>query len=386
MAIYSNEKKKKQSQQPVEQQAATTQAAQSPIGGGLTAQQRYDQVLAQQPQQQVNPFDQQIKDVYGQITNRGPFQYDVNGDALFQQYKDQAVGLGKTAMLDTMGQAAGLTGGYGSSYGQQAGQQAYNAYLQGLNEIVPELQQQAYGRYQDEGTALQQQYSMLQDQQASFTAEQERLYNQWLNALQIAEGDRNYAYQQEQDAQNWQWQQEQFAYQQEQDQKNWQLQQDELNYQKEQDRLSREDSANTEAYNKAYALWSAGIDNEEVRNTLGIPEDYEFATGGPSDEDDSFEKAIYSRIDENNNYVFYIGGKEYTFAPGVNPYTGGTNPDVENGTFSNGYQPNNIGGQKLSKSGITDVVNGVTQNVWKTPDGKLWIWDGTQNKYLEYEE
>jgi hypothetical protein len=29
------------------------------------------------------------------------------------------------AMMDTMGKAAGLTGGYGSPYAQQVGQQAY---------------------------------------------------------------------------------------------------------------------------------------------------------------------------------------------------------------------------------------------------------------------
>jgi hypothetical protein len=101
---------------------------------------------------------------------------------------------------------------------------------------------------------------------------------------------------------------------------------------------------------------------------------------------DDFHKATFSRVDDSGNNVFYINGKEHTFAPGINPYTGSKNPDIKNGTFSNGYQPNNIGGEKLSKTGETDVVNGVTQNVWKTPDGTKWIWDGTQNKYLRYED
>ena len=69
---------------------------------------------------------------------------------------------------------------------------------------------------------------------------------------------------------------------------------------------------------------------------------------------------------------------------GVNPYSGTKNPDAKNGTFSNGYQPNNINGKKLSKTGELCVVNGVTQNVWKTPDGKEWYWDGTENRYIEY--
>ena len=106
-------------------------------------------------------YDQQLKDLYDKIINRKDFSYDVNSDALYNQYKDQYVTLGKQAMQDTMGQAAALTGGYGSTYGEQVGQQAYNAYLQKLNDIVPQLQQQAYQRYQDEGTDLYNQYSLV---------------------------------------------------------------------------------------------------------------------------------------------------------------------------------------------------------------------------------
>ena len=59
-----------------------------------------------------------------------------------------------------MGQAAALTGGYGSSYSQAVGQQQYDAYLQKLNGVVPELYQLAYSRYQDEGDELKDQYNM----------------------------------------------------------------------------------------------------------------------------------------------------------------------------------------------------------------------------------
>ena len=44
------------------------------------------------------------------ITDRKPFQYDVNGDALYQPYKDRYTQMGLQAMQDTMGQAtAGRT-------------------------------------------------------------------------------------------------------------------------------------------------------------------------------------------------------------------------------------------------------------------------------------
>ena len=106
-------------------------------------------------------YENQLADIYDKIQNRQPFQYDVNADPLYQQYKDQYVQGGKLAMKDTMGQAAALTGGYGSSYGQQVGQQSYNAYLQDLTAKIPELYNMAYGMYQDKGNELQNQYSML---------------------------------------------------------------------------------------------------------------------------------------------------------------------------------------------------------------------------------
>ena len=74
----------------------------------------------------------QLSDAIGKILDRKEFSYDVNSDALYQQYKDRYVQGGKMAMMDTLGQAATLTGGYGNSYAQAAGQQAYQGYLQGL--------------------------------------------------------------------------------------------------------------------------------------------------------------------------------------------------------------------------------------------------------------
>ena len=104
------------------------------------------------------------------------------------------------------------------------------------------------------------------------------------------------------------------------------------------------------------------------------------------DENGNFKKATFSRTDEDGNSVWLIDGKEVIRQAGANPYTGSVNPDSKNGTFSNGYQPNNVKGEKLSKTGFTDTINGIEQNVWKTPDGSMWIWDGTQNKYLPYDD
>ncbi len=105
--------------------------------------------------------------------------------------------------------------------------------------------------------------------------------------------------------------------------------------------------------------------------------------------------AVYYETDSKGNpvtrYVDRNSGKSTTMARGVNPYsTGEINRDLldENGNydvkkaFSNGYQPNNIGGKKIVKVDTIDLPEvGRTQNVFKTPDGKCWTWNGSENKY-----
>ncbi len=126
---------------------------------------RLAQLEAQKPGDWTGgQYGQQMQEALDAIKNRKKFSYDLNGDALYQQYKDKYVQQGKQAMQDTMGQAAALTGGYASTYGQAVGQQQYDAYLQNLNDVVPELYQLALSRYQMEGDDLKTQYSLLADQ------------------------------------------------------------------------------------------------------------------------------------------------------------------------------------------------------------------------------
>lgn len=133
----------------------------TPSGSVQAAQAYLEQVKASKPGAYQSRWDDELTSLYDQIRNRKKFSYDMGTDPLYQQYREQYQRLGRLAMQDTMGQAAALTGGYGSTYGEQVGQQAYNAYLQNLNDIVPQLQQQAYQRYQDEGTDLYNQYSLV---------------------------------------------------------------------------------------------------------------------------------------------------------------------------------------------------------------------------------
>ena len=110
-------------------------------------------------------YQDSLKKAMDRILNREKFSYDLNGDMLYQQYKDQYTNLGKAAMKDTMGQAAMLTGGYSNSYANTAGAQAYQGYLGQLNDRIPELYSLALDKYDREGNDLLNQYSLLYDRE-----------------------------------------------------------------------------------------------------------------------------------------------------------------------------------------------------------------------------
>lgn len=138
--------------------------------------------------------------------NRGKFSYDLNGDALYKQYKDQYVNQGKQAMMDAMGQASAMTGGYGNSYAQTVGQQTYQGYLQGLNDKIPELYQLAYDRYEQEGQDLLTRYGLAKEQYDTAYGEYTDSVNRW-NAdrtyiTDAVNNERSYDYGQYSDAYN----------------------------------------------------------------------------------------------------------------------------------------------------------------------------------------
>lgn len=131
-------------------------------------------------------YDRRALDsIIQKILNREDFSYDLNGDVLYQQYKDKYIQQGKMAMQDTMGQAAAMTGGYGNSYASTAGNQAYQAHLQNLNDIVPELYQMAYDRYNQEGQDMYNQYSLLAN-------DMETQYGMWKDEGNRLMSDRDY--------------------------------------------------------------------------------------------------------------------------------------------------------------------------------------------------
>lgn len=193
---------------PTESKAPTfSYEAYAPSDNVKQAEALLQQQLANKPGEYTSPWQSQLNDIVNQILNREKFSYDLNGDALYQQYKDQYTTQGKMAMMDTMGQAQAMTGGYGNSYAQSVGQQAYQGYLQQLNDKVPELYQLALNQYNREGDDMynqasimagmeEQEYGRYRDQMSDYYTELDRLtsdaryqaeqdYGQWMDKTNL---------------------------------------------------------------------------------------------------------------------------------------------------------------------------------------------------------
>lgn len=127
------------------------------------AQTALDAHLATKPGAYQSQWQNQLNGVLDKIMNREKFTYDLNGDALYQQYKDKFTQQGKMAMGDAIGQASAMTGGYGNSYAQSVGQQMYQKELQNLNDMVPELYQMALAKYDMDTQNLHKQHAVLSD-------------------------------------------------------------------------------------------------------------------------------------------------------------------------------------------------------------------------------
>lgn len=139
-------------------------------------QAEYDALMQNKP---TSIYGDQIRQTLDQILNRQPFEYNMNADTLYHQYKNQYQDQARMAMKDAMGQATALTGGYANSYAQNVGQQAYAQLMEQLNNIIPDLYNLALGQYNQEGTDLLNRYSLMMgadsEAQSKWEAERDRL-------------------------------------------------------------------------------------------------------------------------------------------------------------------------------------------------------------------
>lgn len=167
-------------------------------------------------------YSAEIDGILNDILNREKFTYNLNADPLYEQYRELYTQNGKKAMMDTVGEASALTGGYSNSYAVTAGSQAYHEYLDNLNEVALDLRDRAYEQYGDEGDKLLEDITILRsldgDDYDKYLNELERYYKdgeylldrltamsdaeyeQFLQTVEAWESDRDYAFKEKTDA------------------------------------------------------------------------------------------------------------------------------------------------------------------------------------------
>lgn len=127
----------------------------------LLAEKELENWEQNKPGDYESQYGAQIDELLSEILNREDFSYNLGADPLYEQYRDIYTGNGKKAMMDTVGQASALTGGYSNSYAVTAGSQAYQEYLNELNGVALDLRDRAYEEYLNEGDKLVEDITIL---------------------------------------------------------------------------------------------------------------------------------------------------------------------------------------------------------------------------------
>lgn len=174
------------------------------------------------PDEYNSKYSDEIESILNDILNREKFTYSLNADPLYEQYRELYTQNGKKAMMDTVGQASALTGGYSNSYAVTAGNQAYQEYLNNLNDVALDLRDRAYEQYGDEGEKLFDDITLLRSLDGDdydkylnqleryykdgeylldrLTAMSDAEYEQFLQTVEAWESDRDYAFKEKTDA------------------------------------------------------------------------------------------------------------------------------------------------------------------------------------------
>ncbi len=174
------------------------------------------------PDEYNSKHSAEIDGILNEILNREKFTYNLNADPLYEQYRELYTQNGKKAMMDTVGEASALTGGYSNSYAVTAGNQSYQEYLNNLNDVALDLRDRAYEQYGDEGEKLFEDITLLRSLDGDdydkylnqleryykdgeylldrLTAMSDAEYEQFLQTVDAWESDRDYAFKEKTDA------------------------------------------------------------------------------------------------------------------------------------------------------------------------------------------
>ena len=308
----------------------------------------YDYLKNNNPGEFSSEYTDKANAALAEIENMGDFKYNPATDIGYQAARKQYTAGGQQAMKDTLGTATELTGGYDNSYAQVAAQQTFNNYMSELANMMPQFENQAYGRYQDQRNQKIDYYGILENAR-------QRAYNEHMDAVNRynMEADRLYglysdAYNKDYTAYRDSVADQQYA--------------DEFAYRQGQDAIANDQWERNFAHGVA-------MDNAAAETAyLNALSDEELAAEGYEYAGIAYEYTPEGeRIEVGRRYI--KDGKEYVFDKGLNP------------NAFNADMPDNINGVPLKKTELMSDDNGELQYIYTTGDGKYWLWNDKMNNF-----
>lgn len=260
----------------------------TPSSTVLAAQQKLNAAMSNKPGAYQSQYTDQLNSLLQQVINPEKFSYDYKNDPIFQQYAKEYTKNAKLGMENAMGEAAALSGGYGNSYAQTVGQQQYNATMQELNNIIPELEQNEYNKYLQGLQNNMNAYNAVSQAEASDYAKYMDSLSQYYNDVNLARDAYNDAFSHEYSVWN--------------DNRTNALALDEYNYNKELGQYGLD----KDVYDSMYAAANTKYNNEvakynaEAENMLAALQNETTAAKNKSDADLKEKQAYYDFINEQN--------------------------------------------------------------------------------------
>ena len=138
-------------------------------------------------------YDDDIEKLYRELSEVKKFSYNPYDDDLYEYYRKQYIREGNRAMEDLLGELSMNTGGIASSYAASAAAQSLNYYNEKLSDIIPELYDDAYGKYLDGISRKEKNLEILTDLRNDE-------YEKYLDSIDIFNDDRDFEYKQSRDA------------------------------------------------------------------------------------------------------------------------------------------------------------------------------------------
>ncbi len=245
------------------------------------------------PGEYNSKYSDKIDSVLKEILNREDFKYSMSSDPLYEQYREMYTMNGKKAMMDTIGEASALTGGYGNSYAVTAGNQAYQQSLDQLNDVALDLRDRAFDEYKYTNEKLLSDAELLRSldgddyekylntlkyyyKDGEYLLQKiadmsDREFEIFSKELESWESDRDFNYAVQQDALDREQIEREFNYRQQQDALDRKDSEREFNYKVQQDSLDRKEAQREFDYQKE----QDALDRDEFNRQLNFNKEKE---------------------------------------------------------------------------------------------------------------